>query len=553
MPIRFLDEQPAAPKSRIRFLDEEPQAPQIGGGEALARGAYSGVWQQPRDVIAAGVAKLGGVPFKEGLAAAREMSLEGRQGMAQQQRPGMFGVGEVGGNIALTAVPGMAATRAIGATAPVVANVPTIGGALSKTAQGIGAAKGLVGVPLSGAIQGGISTLASEGDLSGAIPGAIGAGVVGSVAKVAKPISTAGLSATRQGYNKLLEQAGINLTPAQKTANKTLELVDSVLASMPFTAGKSRDMTEAQLRKFTQQAMAKAGLTGDELTPAVRELAENQFNQKYTQLIGGQIINIDQPVLQSVSDIYTKQVEKLPTTVKPVVQSYLRDIVQSGGKMTGEAYQAARSQLTQQSRSLALSDPFTANVLRQIRNTLDDAAERSLPDAQKGAWRELNRQYANYKTIQKAVSNTSENSLEGIISPKRLLSTIETANKTKGQKGYGDLYGLALAGSSALSDSIPNSGTAQRQLTQQMLTGQILGQFGAGAGVGGLTYGVTQDPYKAALAAALPIAGPKAAQMFINSPAGQRYLTQGIPGAAAIGSNQAKTLAAILAAQSGGQ
>lgn len=552
MPIRFIDEQPAAPKSRIRFLDEEPQAmmqdPQISGGEALARGAYSGIWQQPRDVIAAGVAKLGGVPFKEGLSAAREMSREGRQGMAKEQRPGMFGLGEVSGNIALTAVPGMAATRAIGAAAPVVANVPKIGGALSKTAQGIGAAKGLIGVPLSGAVQGGISTLASEGDLSGAIPGAIGAGVVGSVAKVAKPISAAGMSATRQGYNKLLEQAGINLTPAQKTANKTLELVDSVLASMPFTAGKSRDMTEEQLRKFTQAAMAKAGLTGDELTPAVREMAEGQFNQRYTDLISGQLVNIDQPVLNSVSDIYTKQVEKLPTTVKPVVQSYLRDIVQSGGQMTGEAYQAARSQLTQQSRSLAATDPFTANVLREIRNTLDDAAERSLPAAKKGAWRELNRQYANYKTIQKTVSNTSENSLEGLISPKRLLSNIETANKTKGQKGYGDLYGLARAGSGVLADSVPNSGTAQRKLVQDILTGG-----GVGLGAGGVAFGATQDPETAMAAALLALGGPKAAQTLINSPAGQRYLTQGIPGASAIGSNQAKTLAALLAAQSGGQ
>jgi hypothetical protein len=88
MPIRFLDETQATTKPKIRFLDEEPQAPQIGGGEALARGAYSGIWQQPRDVIAAGVATLGGVPFKEGLASAREMSLEGRQGQAKEQRPG---------------------------------------------------------------------------------------------------------------------------------------------------------------------------------------------------------------------------------------------------------------------------------------------------------------------------------------------------------------------------------------------------------------------------------------------------------------------------------
>lgn len=548
MPIRFLDEPQATSKPKIRFLDEEPQPsqPQMGGGEALARGAYSGIWQQPRDVVAAGVAKLGGVPFKEGLAAAREMSLEGRQGQAKEQRPGYFGGGEIAGNIALTAVPGMAATKAIGAAAPVLANAPKIGNALSKTAQGIGASKGLLGVPLAGGIQGGISTLASDGDLSGVVPGMVGAGVVGSLAKVANPIGTAGVSAAKKGYGALLEKTGIDLTAAQKTGSKTLELIDSVLASMPFTAGKSRDIAEGQLRKFTAEAMKKAGLSGDDFTPAVREAAENQFNKRYSDLINNEIVNIDQPVFDVISEISAKQIDKLPTNVKPIVQSYMRDIVQSGGQMSGEAYQAARSQLGQQAKSMAVSDPFTASVLKSLRNSLDEAADRSLTGPKKGAWRELNRQYANYKTIQKSVSNSSENSLEGIISPKRLLNTIETGNKTKGQKGYGDLYGLARAASSLLSDSVPNSGTAQRQLAQSILTGG-----GVGLGAGGIAYGTTQDPNAALAAALLSLGGPKAAQALINSGAGKRYLTQGIPGAGAIASKQAKTTAALLAAQLG--
>jgi hypothetical protein len=454
----------------------------------------------------------------------------------------------VAGNIASTLAPSNMATSAIGAAAPVLTKAPIAGQALSGLAKGIGASRGLVGIPVSGAVQGGASTLITEGNLSGALPGAAGAGVLGALGKVAKPIGSAGLSAAGKGYNALLEKTGINLTAAQKTGSKTLELIDSVLSTLPFTAGTSRDVTEAQLRKFTSAAMQKAGLTGDDFTPAVREAAENQFNQRYGNLINNEIVNIDQPVLDVVADISAKQIEKLPTNVKPIVQSYMKDIVQSGGQMTGEAYQAARSQLGQQAKSMAISDPFTANVLKTLRNSLDDAADRSLTGPKKGAWRELNRQYANYKTIQKSVSNSSENSLEGLISPKRLLNTIETNNKTKGQKGYGDLYGLARAGSGVLSDSVPNSGTAQRQLIQSMLTGG-----GVGLGAGGVTYGATQDPYKAIAAALLSVGGPKAAQVFINSNAGKQYLTKGIPGADAIASKQAKTMAALLAAQTGAQ
>lgn len=524
----------------------QTNAPNISGTESLVRGAYSGAFQQPRDVIAAGFATLGGVPFKEGLAAAKEMSLEGRQGQAKEQNPGYFLGGEVGGNIALTLAPGMAATKAIGAAAPVLSKAPVIGNALSKTAQGISASKGLLGVPLAGAVQGGVSTLASDGDLSGALPGAIGAGAMGAVSKIARPVGTAGLSAAKKGYNAALEKIGVDLTAAQKTGSKTLDLVDSVLASMPFTAGAARDTTEEQLRKFTAAAMSKAGISGDDFTPVVREQAEAAFQKRYGDLINNEIVNIDQPVLDVVADISAKQLDKLPTNVKPIVQSYMRDIVQSGGKVSGEAYQEARSQLGQQAKSMAVSDPFTASVLKNLRNTLDEAAERSLPATKKGAWKELNRQYANYKTIQKSASNASENSLEGIISPKKLLQTVETANKTKGQKGYGDLYGLARAGSSVLADSVPNSGTAQRQLVQSILTGG-----GIGLGAGGITYGATQDPKAALGAALLSLGGPKAAQALINSPGGKRYLAEGLPGASTLATREAKALAAMLSAQSG--
>lgn len=528
---------------------QAPQQPDVSAGEALMRGAYSGAWQQPRDVVAAGAASLfGGIPFKEALKEAKEASLSGRQGEVKKQRPGYFGGGEIAGNIAMTAMPGLAATKAIGAAAPALSSVPVAGSILSKTAQGIGAAKGLSGVPLSGAIQGGISSLASQGDLSGALPGAIGAGAVGVAGKIAKPISDDVTTAARKGFTKLLEKSDIGLTPAQKTGNRTLELLDSVLQEMPFTATKSRDMSEKQLRKFTAAALKRAGLTGDDISPAIREAAEKSFQSRYGALTSGQSIKIDNDVLSVLSEIETKNLNKLPTNIKPVVESYIDDILNTGGQMSGEAYQAARSQLGQQAKAMSLSDPFTANILRKLRGALDDAAERSLPEAKKGAWRELNRQYANYKLIQKSVSNTSENSLEGLLSPKALLRTIETANKTKGQAGYGDLYNLARAGSGVLADSVPNSGTAQRQLIQGMLTGG-----GIGLGAGGVTYGITQDPEKAMAAAALSIGAPIAAQKFIQSGIGGQYLTKGLPGASALASKEAKALAAILAAQTGGQ
>lgn len=540
-------EQPSQPQGANRFAkytQQEPQ-PTMGKTEAVGRGVLYGAIQQPRDVAAAAYAKIfGGVPFDQALEDAKAMSLEGKQGEAKTDHPAMFGAGQLAGNIALTATPAGWATKGIGATAPALAHVPLAGKALSGTARAVGTGKGLVGVPAAGAVEGAVFSGMTEGDLSGATIGAAGSTLTSAAGKIARPIAKGTISKVREGYTNTLKAAGIdNLTPAQLTGSKNLETVESVLNHMIPTAGASRNRTEGQLKKFTRAALQKAGIDADEVTPQVRAMAEATFSKRYDNLLKGQTVKIDHAVLDTMADLTTKQLDKLPTNVRPIVSSYMRDIVQAGGKMSGAAYQEARSNLSAQARAMANSDPFTASMLRRIRNTLDDAAERSLPKYKKGEWRKLNREYANYKVIQKAASRVSEDSLEGILSPAALLQAVETANKTKSQKGYGDLYELARAGRAALPDKVPNSGTAQRQAVQQLLTAGALG-----AGAGGAAYGQTQDPLEAAKWAALGLAGPKAAQLAIQSPAGQRYFTQGLPVLNQLATPTARKLSALLAA-----
>lgn len=180
----------------------------VSKGEAALRGAYYGGIQQPRDVLAAAYANLvGDVPFKEGLDMAKEMSLSGEQGKAQAERPGYFTGGQIGGNIVSAFLPAAGATKAIGAAAPALEGLPIAGNALANLARGIGASQGYLGVPLAGAAQGGISSLMTEGDLSGAVPGALGAGTLSAVGKVLKPISN--ISKAREGYADQIGRAHV--------------------------------------------------------------------------------------------------------------------------------------------------------------------------------------------------------------------------------------------------------------------------------------------------------------------------------------------------------
>ena len=545
------DTLPANPVNNVvqkgNFFDQfdaPPQEPTIGKMEATGRGALYGAAQQPRDVLAALYAKVvGGVPFQEGLAEANQMSLEGSQGQAQRERPGYFTGGQVAGNIASTLLPATAATKAIGATAPILAKAPLVGNTAANIARGISASKGLIGIPAAGAVQGGVSSAMTEGDLSGVLPGAIGAGVMGAVGKVARPIAEGAISKARQGYVNTLKNIGIDdLSPGQLTGNKNLELTESVLSNMLPTAGAARKKSEGQLRRFTQAALSKAGINADEITPEVRAAAENAFSKKYNEMFAGKLVNIDEPVLKTISEISAKNTKKLPTNTRPIVESYLSDIAQAPGrKLTGEGYQEARSNLTKQANSLSASDPFTAEILRKIRNSLDNAAMRSIPAAEGGNLQRLNREYSNYKTVQKAASRVSENSLEGVLSPSALLQTVESANKTKSQRGYNDLYDIARAGRSVLTDSIPNSGTAQRQFIQQLLT-----QGGVGLGAAGTIGGLTQNPEYAGAALAASLIAPKIAQSALGTKAAQTYFTKGIPLANKLSTPMARTLAAVL-------
>ena len=536
------------------FAQQPPvvQEPTMGKTEAVARGALYGAAQQPRDVLAAAYANLvGDVPFQEALSMASERSFSGSQGEAQQQRPEYFEGGQEAGNIASTLLPSMGATKAIGAAAPFLSKAPVLGNTLANLAKGVAASKGLVGVPLAGAVQGGTSSLMTEGNLSGALPGAVGAGFLGAAGKVASPIAKGAISKATQGYTNALKKIGINdLTPGQLTGNNTLQLVDSVLQGMLPTATAARNKTEGQLRKFTKAALEKAGIAGDDFSPEVRDVAEISFGKRYDKMFAGKKIKVDEPLLNTVTNIVTKKLKKIGSDDTPTIRAYLEDIVQAPKRqINGEEYQIARTELRNLAKASLVNKPNAAKTYTQLKNALDKAAIRSIPDAQAGNLQKLNKEYANFKTLQKASASLSQDSLQGLVSPLALSRAVETANKTKGMKGYGDLYELSRAGRAVLADQVPNSGTSQRALAQQILTGQILTAGGLGAGVGGVTYGVTGDPNQALLAASSTLALPKLAQTLLNNPAAQRYFTTGIPLVNKIATPQARNLAALYAAQ----
>jgi hypothetical protein len=376
------------------------------------------------------------------------------------------------------------------------------------------------GVIRSGAIMGATSALtdAAETDkpgftrgrdaIMGAGAGAATGAVVKAGAKALKPI------APRTGEMKRLVDAadaeGIKLTPAQRTGSRALRGIETGFNELPLTAGKQAAVADEQAKLFNKAVLARAGIDADTATPEILSAGKQALSKQFDDISARTSVNVDDELLEAFGRIEKEATKRLGPDASKAVTSYVDDILSSGGAIDGLTYQNTRSQLGQLAKGT--KDSFTAGLLKDMRDALDEAAFRSLPDADKATWQKVRKQYGAYKTVEKAMSSTGNQAIAGNISPGALATAAKTMNKNFAT-GAGELNELARIGAAFLRDQVGNSGTAQRQLWQNLLTG---GTGAAGYAAGG------------PVGAVAALAAPKIAQIAYGTKPVQKYLTEGI-------------------------
>jgi hypothetical protein len=198
------------------------------------------------------------------------------------------------------------------------------------------------------------------------------------------------------------------------------------------------------------------------------------------------------------------------------------------GRMLGTNYQGWREPL----RGLA-ADNQVGRYFRQIRSAMDEAFQGGLSGADAEAFRRLSGQYFNVKTISNAMGGAGRGTKTGDISPAQLEAALtqQVGREGKALGRGGPLNELVGVGRQFVSESIPDSGTAQRQFIQSLLT--TGGGAGAGAGAGAVYAALTGGDLKqgAALGAGLTAGAlfmPRLVQGVLGIEAMQRYLTRGL-------------------------
>lgn len=345
--------------------------------------------------------------------------------------------------------------------------------------------------------------------LMGGAGGLAGQGIANAVGRLVRPVQAPPLNAEMQRLADLAKQKGIQLRPGQLTQSKPLLAIESVMEDMPFTAGRAAAQRQSQTGALNRALLETMGEKGDALTPDVLNAARTRIGGQFSALAQRNNLNVTMPFLQRVSGLQAEVAEKETSDVAKIVNSYVDDLfghMQQNGTVGGEFYRRLDSKIGKQMRGTSNGD--LRNRLGELQGVIRQAMDDSISPADQAAWQTARREYRNLKTIGAAVTNDGS----GDTFPGRLAQAARRNNENAFLYGRGDteVADLAKVANAFVRDSVPNSGTAQRQFWRDFLGGSLLTQgLKIGQGVAGATVGV-------------PL------QAFMSSPAGQMYLTQGL-------------------------
>ncbi len=340
--------------------------------------------------------------------------------------------------------------------------------------------------------------------------------------RAVRPVQST-LNQEEQRLAQVALREGIPLDAAAQTGSKPLQTMNAVFEHLPFTAGPQAAQGEARNAAFTAAALRRAGVNGNSATPPVLAGQRQALGQTFEDIAGRNVLDFNQGLTGRLAAITDDAAQHLPPDASNRIAHSVDQIlsqVGQNGQMAGTNYQGWRTPL----RDLAQGGDATARYYGQLKRALDEAFGAQVPGADAEAWRQASREYGNLKTIMQSMGGAGNAATAGNIAPAQLANALSNSVGREGRAlGRGDLNDLVRVGTRFVRDQVPNSGTAQRQLIQSLLTG------GGGAGLGAAGAGATgQDPLKGAMygagAAGLSLAAPRLVQALMQSAPAQGYM-----------------------------
>lgn len=342
--------------------------------------------------------------------------------------------GTIGSNVAMLAAPQSKLTAGLSAAGKAA---PFISGAT------VGAVAGA-----TDPVGSGESRLGNTG--RAAIWGAGGEVVGKGLSVTGKWLATKATPAQIEVY-KQAQKMGIELTPAQLTDSRWIKTIASQSKYWPGSGfAKAQANQQGQ---FNRAASRTLGQNADVIDDPL--IAQTKANQAalYDKAFDGVQVKMDQAALgqfQALKQTFPKRLkEGQQAQFNAIVDDFTQNL--KGGKIEGKVYQEIRRDL----KALeAENKDGLGRVIKDFRNIVEGAAERSVPKANQDALKAADRLTRNIKVVEQArkrVANANDN-----IAPTSLW---QPANGKFGATP--EMRALAKLGQQ-IKDPIADSGTAAR-------------------------------------------------------------------------------------------
>jgi hypothetical protein len=375
----------------------------------------------------------------------------------QQAHPIAAGAGEIAGNIA--------------ATAPLAAVVP---GAGASTLAG----RVLSGAALGGA-QGALQPVQNGGNFANEKLKQIGEGVgLGAAAPVVGQAVSRTIAPKIDPAVQYLTSIGVKLTPGQALGGAFKRLEEGA-TSIPFLGDAIKSAQRRGIESFNTVAINRAlSPIGGKLPAGMKsgheavEYAADALSGAYDSLLPKMRGTIDpqfshelQTVKGMASGLPPAQGEQLNRIID---QDIVGKFTPQGGAL-GETVKEIEEKLGGMTRDFGRSDnpdvrrlgDATKELQASLRRMLDRSNPQLAPELQK-----INKGYANLLRVQAAAARTGAK--EGTFTPAQLRSASRqldpSRNKRAFSKGKALMQDLAQKAGDRLSQTVPDSGTAFREI-----------------------------------------------------------------------------------------
>lgn len=351
----------------------------------------------------------------------------------------------------------------------------------------------------------------------GAFPALAGSARQGITAGASKLLGAPSPEAAQLG--QLALDAGIPLKASQVSRSPFARLMDSTSGQIPFSGAASFQNTQQQA--FNRAVGRTIGTDSPVITDDVFQRAKQGISDAFERLAEGNQLPLTPDLVQRLRTVATDSSAMLGSEAKSAVNDVLDRVVSQSqnGVLPGRAFQSIDSQI---GRAMGTGGE-KAIPLGDLQDALREAMQAGMSPQDAQAWAQARAQWRDMRTIEPLVA---KDSVEGNISPAQLLGrvTANRAGKSAMATGTrGDLGDLAAIGQRFVKQTVPDSGTARRNLALRLLTN--LGSFGAGASAGSLF-----GPVGALVGAGTTIGGARSIQSLLQNPAVVQRLLGNDPG-----------------------